>query len=326
MPDDSAHVSPTAGHDAVSPFPDFAAAAQEVLRHLQGRLGLRLWLITRRAEDHQVVLQVRDAPGGYDITTPGTALSWSGSLCAVMVAGDGPHIAPRVGDVPALAAAPNREVAAIEAYVGFPLTQPDGEVFGTLCAFDPEPQPESLRDAEDLVRLQARLLSTVLHLELSAERLDRRAERAESEATTDPLTGLGNRRGWDRVLAAEEARCRRHGHPATVIVLDLDGLKGVNDAGGHAAGDDLLRRSAEVLAGSARASDYVARLGGDEFGLLAVEAGPAGGEAEAARIRARLDEAGVGAAVGVASRDPAGTLEDAWREADADMYRHKRLR
>ncbi len=310
---------------SVAPFVDFAAAAREVLHDLQGRLGLRLWLVTRLVGEHQVVLHSRDAPLGYGVS-PGMVLSWEGSLCAAMVAGDGPHIAPRVADFPAFFSAPNREQAPIEAYVGFPLVQPDGGIFGTLCAFDPEPQPETLRDAEGLIRLQARLLSTMLHLELSNERLNRRAERAESDATTDTLTGLGNRRGWKQVVAAEEARCLRYGHPACVLVLDLNGLKAVNDSAGHAAGDNLLRECANVLADSARTSDYVARLGGDEFALLAVETDLDGGHAEAERVRCRLDAAGISAAVGSGVRKPTGNLDQAWHDADADMYRRKRLR
>ena len=308
-----------------SSFPDFAAAAQGVLVDLQRRLGLTLWLVTRNLGEHQVVLQAQDAPQGYGIV-PGTVLSWSGSLCAAMVAGDGPHVAPRVTDVPAYASAPNRRNAPIEAYVGVPLMQPDGEVFGTLCAFDPEPQPDSLVDAEDLVLLQAKLLSTVLHLQLRNEELGRRAERAETDATTDALTGLGNRRGWQQVLATEETRCRRYAHPGSVLIIDLNELKVANDTAGHAAGDDLLRNAADVLTACLRSTDYVARVGGDEFAILAVETGHDGGQVEASRLREHLARAGVSAAVGVASRAPDGTLDDAWREADDDMYRRKSAR
>ncbi len=68
----------------------------------------------------------------------------------------------------------------------------------------------------------------------------RRNEHLELEALVDPLTSLLNRRAWDRLLAREEERCRRYGHTATVFVIDLDQLKEVNDAAGHAAGDALL--------------------------------------------------------------------------------------
>lgn len=323
--DDHQDGATTAATDLGSPFSGFAEAAQAVLADLQGRLGLKLWLVTRAVGEQQVVLHAQDAPEGYGITA-GTVLSWSGSLCTAMVAGDGPVIAPRVADVPAYASAPNRSVATFEAYVGVPLVQPDGELFGTLCAFDPEPQPGSLVEAEDLVVLQARLLSTVLHLELGTEELHRRAERAETDATTDVLTGLGNRRGWEQVLAAEETRCSRYGHPGCVLVVDLDELKVVNDGAGHAAGDELLQKAAGVLHGSLRSTDYVARVGGDEFAVLAVETGPEGGRVEAERLREGLRSAGISAAVGLGWRAPDRSLAEAWHDADADMYRQKPAR
>ncbi|WP_129339291.1 GGDEF domain-containing protein [Cellulomonas endophytica] len=306
-------------------FPRFADAAGAVLADLQARVGLRLWMVTRQVGGDQVVLAWRESSDGYGIGD-GSVLDWGGSLCAAMVAELGPSIAPRVADVPAFAGAPVRRSAAVEAYVGVPLVEPDGGLFGTLCAFDPEPQPDTLREHEDLVRLQARLLSTVLALELDREVLRRRAEQAEQEATTDALTGVGNRRGWDRVLAAEEARCRRYAHPACVVAVDVDRLKAVNDGQGHFAGDTLLRRCAAVLAGAVRATDHVARLGGDEFAVLAVETDEAGGLVEVERLRAALDAAGVAATVGLGSRTSAGTLELAWQAADADLYRRKRAR
>lgn len=305
------------------PYPDFKTAAHEVLRLLQVALKLRLWMVTRAVDGDQVVLEYEDAPSsGYGVT-PGAVLSWDGSLCAAMVAGHGPAVAPRAADVPAYASADNRRHTPIGAYVGVPLRHPDGTLFGTLCGFDPEPQPESLRDAEQLVVLQAGLLSTLLALELDREQLRRRAERAEAQAARDDLTGLANRRAWDHIVAAEEARSTRYGHPGSVLILDLNELKSVNDTRGHAAGDQLLRACARVLVDSARGSDFVARLGGDEFGVLAVETDRAGGEAQASRIRRALQEAGIDAAIGLGVRDTRGSLDAARQDADRAMYEDK---
>ena len=176
------------------------------------------------------------------------------------------------------------------------------------------------------IELFGRLLSDVLEQELRAETAVRRAERAEAEAYGDELTGLYNRRGWDRLLAIEEARCRRYGHPACVLSVDADGLKRVNDAFGHAAGDDLLRRLATALREATRSQDVVARVGGDEFAVLAVECRLEAAEALAARIEERLLVAGVSASVGVGARDPARGLVQTWQAADDRMYERKRLR
>lgn len=74
----------------------------------------------------------------------------------------------------------------------------------------------------------------------------RRSSRLGQSATTDALTGLGDRRGWQQVPTAEETRCRRYSHPACVLVVDLNALKTVNDTAGHATGDDQLRTAARV--------------------------------------------------------------------------------
>ena len=287
-----------------APFSSFDEAAAAVLDVLRRRVGLRLWLVTRAAGEDQVVLQA-DGPDDAAFSA-GTVLSWSGSLCRQMVAGHGPTIAPHVADVPAYARATNRQLMDIEAYAGVPLRLGDGTVFGSLCGFDPEPQSDALLAARPAIQLAGRLLATVLDLELGRQQVMRRAERAELDATRDELTGLSNRRGWNQVLAAEEARCRRYGHPACVLVLDVNGLKTVNDAHGHAAGDEVLRTCAQVLTTTSRDADLVARLGGDEFAVLAVETDAVGGRTTAAHLRAALADAGIRAAIGVAGRPAAG--------------------
>ncbi|HEV8372227.1 MAG TPA: GGDEF domain-containing protein [Actinomycetota bacterium] len=125
---------------------------------------------------------------------------------------------------------------------------------------------------------------------------------------------------------AEEARCRRYGSPASLVAIDLDELKLVNDADGHLAGDRLLCRAAEVIGSTKRAADVVARLGGDEFGVLAVECDERAAAVLAERIRVALEAAGVRASVGHATRRPWAGLSQAWAEADSRMYARKRRR
>ena len=84
-------------------------------------------------------------------------------------------------------------------------------------------------------------------------------------AVLDPLTGLYNRRSLEQRLAQEMSRSTRNGHPLTVLALDLDGLKQVNDRFGHPAGDELIKSFAERLNKVIRGSDLAVRLGGDEF-------------------------------------------------------------
>jgi diguanylate cyclase (GGDEF)-like protein len=88
---------------------------------------------------------------------------------------------------------------------------------------------------------------------------------------TDPLTGLYDRRSGEERLAAEISRAERFAHPLTILLLDIDGLKAINDEFGHAAGDELIRRFAERLNKAIRGSDMAVRLGGDEFLVLLPE-------------------------------------------------------
>jgi two-component system, cell cycle response regulator len=95
-------------------------------------------------------------------------------------------------------------------------------------------------------------------------------------ATRDELTGLLNRREYDRILAEEEERARRFGHPLGLVIIDIDRFKAINDTHGHPAGDRVLKELAPRLAGAIRTVDRVARIGGEEFALILVQTdGPA---------------------------------------------------
>ncbi len=305
------------------PFDNFDSAGRAVLSFLHRRLGFRLWMVTRTQGDDWVVLQTEDH--GYNVA-PGTVFRWADSFCSEMVKGNGPRVAPDANLVPAYAAAPIGRQLPIGAYIGVPLSDADGGLFGTLCAIDPSPQPKLVAQEQELVELLAGLLSSVLRSDLMALEAVRNTERLEVEAQTDSMTGLLNRRAWDQLLAKEEERCRRYGHAAAVLVIDIDGLKHVNDTLGHQAGDELIVRAATTLRAAGRDGDVVARIGGDEFALLAVECDQAGAEVIARRVRGDLEVAKVPASVGTAIRGHATSLGEAVLQADQRMYQEKRQR
>ncbi len=115
-------------------------------------------------------------------------------------------------------------------------------------------------------------------------RLRVRAEELHKQATIDALTGLYNRRFDKQRLAAEAARSRRHGHPFTVVALDLNSFKQINDRYGHPAGDHVLKEFAARLNGAVRVSDLAIRMGGDEFLILLPECPPEQVQALLARL------------------------------------------
>jgi diguanylate cyclase (GGDEF)-like protein len=302
---------------------DFRAASRAILQHLQDVQPMSVWFVSRViGDDHIVLSAVGDvAPG------EGQRYDWHGSISWLMASGRGPRVAPRVEDVPEYATARYARARQVGSYIGAPLLDLDGSVFGTLCAVDPEPRTADLVDALPAVDLHARLLSSILAGELEIEAERRRAERAELASMIDPLTGVANRRGWEALLTAEEDRCRRYGDHAAVMILDLDGLKAVNDTYGHPAGDEMIRLTSQVLESCLREADAVARLGGDEFGVLVVGCNGRDTDRLASRLEAALLDCGVSASTGLARRGAAHeTLIAAWEAADREMLGEKRRR
>ena len=150
--------------------------------------------------------------------------------------------------------------------------------------------------------------------------------RAEREAMLDALTGCLNRRGWTETLRAEERRCCRHGLDALVVIVDLDGLKAINDTEGHDSGDRCLIDCCDALRRAVRGEDAVARLGGDEFAVLAVQTARRAPEAVIAHLQRALAEADVKASVGWALRSRHAGLAAAVTEADRRMLASKGAR
>lgn len=152
-------------------------------------------------------------------------------------------------------------------------------------------------------------------------------------AVTDPLTGLANHRQLVQSLEAEIKRSRRTAQPLAVVLLDLDGLKQINDRFGHLSGSLAIRRVAEALLGSCRATDTAARFGGDEFALVLPETGEAAAWHVARGVVDRLatdaEKPNLSISVGVAVYPGHGeTVEALLNAADVALYetkeRHKK--
>ena len=308
----------------LEPWPGFALAAAAGVRHLHEQLGMDLWLVAHLEHDELVV--VASAGPWEDLMPPGTRVLWTAAFCSRMVDRTGPVCAPDVLGVPAYAPLVSGVFSRVRAYVGMPLEGDDRQFFGTLSAVSGTQQPTAVAASMPVVHLVGQMLSTIVAREQAALARSADAAAAYALAERDQLTGLANRRGWATALEHEDTRCRRYGSSAGVLVLDLDGLKQVNDTGGHAAGDELIALCAEVLRVTCRPGDTVARTGGDEFAVLAVECDVVSMRAFEARLRVQLRTAGVRAAMGGATRRPGEHLAHTWRRADAAMYQDKRRR
>jgi diguanylate cyclase (GGDEF)-like protein len=175
------------------------------------------------------------------------------------------------------------------------------------------------------------VIATSGFLLMCGERLNKDLARL---ATLDPLTGIFNRRTMAELAHKAVAASRRHGRALSLLVLDIDHFKRINDQFGHEAGDLALRRVVELVKGELRESDLFARIGGEEFAVVLPEADEKAATAMAERVRLRLFNAGFAisgwpvelqVSIGVGTLGPkVSDLETLFRQTDRAMYAAKR--
>jgi diguanylate cyclase (GGDEF)-like protein len=161
-----------------------------------------------------------------------------------------------------------------------------------------------------------------------------RARQFANEARTDHLTGLANRREFERVMEREVALAERHNRRLSLMMIDLDNLKRINDRLGHSAGDGALRLVAQQLQRVVRASDVCARVGGDEFAVAMPETDLDRARDVALRLKRAVEQAAlsmrapehVEVSVGIASWRNGQDWQKVYQATDADLYEDKRRR
>ena len=199
------------------------------------------------------------------------------SFCTHAIKGIEPFVIPnalldeRFANNPLVTGAPH-----IRSYAGIPLMTPDGYNIGSLCAMDNKPREFSAVEISILINF-AKLVVDEIEL--------------RQVLSTDQLTGAMARASWFEVAGNEVTRARRYDRPLCLLVLDIDHFKSVNDQLGHTAGDDVLRRVAQVASGQLRQSDILGRFGGEEFVVLLPETVLADAAFIAERIRKTVKQA-----------------------------------
>src|SRR5437870_8288964 len=214
----------------------------------------------------------------------------------------------------------------IATVIAFPLSC-RGRRVGAIIGLDRAPSSREPQLAPTVLRA-VRVLLEPASIALDNALL---LKRAEALSVTDDLTHLYNSRYMNQVLRRETKRASRSGRPLSLLFIDLDGFKAINDSHGHLFGSRALVEAAAVIRGSARETDVVARFGGDEFALVLPDTGSEGAFAVGARIRERLAaheflaedalDVHLTASVGVATLpDVAASAEELVQAADKAMY------
>ena len=223
---------------------------------------------------------------------------------------------PRFADNPLVKGADK-----IRFYAGMALVNPEGMALGALCVMDRKPREIS----SEHLRMLRQLADTVM----TTLELRRAMAKVHQLALIDSLTGLPNRPALLNAVGKAISHQRRHGGRFSLLYLDLDGFKLLNDRLGHAAGDAALREVATTLAASARAEDTAARIGGDEFALLLdgddVESEVVAEKFRAA-VKARMDIFGWGITASIGSvtfLSAPESVDEALSAADRRMYQAK---
>lgn len=161
----------------------------------------------------------------------------------------------------------------IRSYAGIPLTSPEGYNLGSLCAIDTRPRAFSAHDMAVLANF-----AKVVVKEIELRKI----------VSTDPLTGAMSRRAWFECAEAELAHAARHGRALSIMVLDIDHFKSVNDVYGHPVGDLVLHAIARTIAETLRQSDAFGRFGGEEFVAISRETALDDAVTVAERVRAAV--------------------------------------
>jgi len=191
------------------------------------------------------------------------------------------------------------------------------------------------RDSSERKRAEQALRAANQQLEVQLRRIQELHEQMREQAIRDDLTGVHNRRHFVAVAEHELEQARRHGSVLSLVMMDVDHFKRINDAHGHLSGDVALKAVGSMLGATTRAGDLACRLGGEEFAVLLIGMGHAGAVERAETWRATLAEMTIladgtalklTASFGVATfPEQAATLTELLKVADTRMYRAKTL-
>lgn len=306
--------------EVTKPFSSLEEALDGIIKCLNVVMPFRMWMVSRLNGNDWSVLHAIDPD---EKVKNGAVMSFPDSTCWHMVRG-APRFAYDAQAVSEYKNAPAAKNRKIGAYVGQPLVAEDGSLIGTWCAVNPEKQEPFTQEQQMLVELMTRTMSTLLLDYLRLEKARQVEAQLRYQAHNDGLTGLNNRTMWENAITEEEIALKKVGNNAMILMVDLDGLKILNDSEGHSAGDQYIIAAANILRQQLRNEDIIARLGGDEFVALIRNINTQEAASLFQRLIHAFQESEVKASMGYAMRYDYGTLQEALHAADEKMYHRKR--
>jgi diguanylate cyclase (GGDEF)-like protein len=251
------------------------------------------------------------------------------SVCQIVIASGEPLVIGDMKTDPRLEGHPIVPHLPFRFYAGVPLLTPEGGAVASLCVLK--------REAQDATGFNLAALTDLGAVAMDELELWRRTRELEQLAETDGLTGLVNRRAFDAALDRAIRRARRTKVPLSLLLLDLDHFKALNDTAGHLAGDEALRHFGQILAQAARRPDDVtARYGGEEFALILPGADTRGALEVARMVAESMAKAEIPhpkgidgvltASIGAITLEPGDSAEPETliAQADAALYAAKR--
>jgi len=234
-------------------------------------------------------------------------------------------------------------------YAGAPIVAASGHALGTVCVMDRVPRTldsgmvsalkalsrqvvallELRRAVKRLRKNKDELIDRQMRLETYQRRLEQMNQVLVEQTTTDPLTGLKNRRAFDHIMNEQSSRTERSHSPLALALIDVDHFKSLNDESGHVAGDEALQQVALLLQSHARTYDHVARYGGDEFALILPDTSLDAAIVVAQRVRKAVEDfkwshQPLTISVGVATTTTVQGSMNIVERADRALYQAKR--
>jgi GAF domain-containing protein len=278
--------------DSLRPFLSLQESLPALLACLRAVVPMRLWMVGRLNGTAWTVVEADDRLHKVKV---GDSFPWPDTLCVRVLEHFGCCFAEDAAANPILAAAPVRESIKIGAYIGYPMLSWRGELLGTVCGIDPEPQPPFTPQQRQVVQTVSRSISTLVAHSFKVDESRRSDPGIRTPVNIDHLTGLPNLAAWQSLLEEEEVALRRDD-------------------------DDALVRHGHLLKRHVRGRDAVARTALNRFSLLLRGLGAEQGRPAVDKIRQTLLENGADVAVGFAMRRASGNLVAAARIADIRMY------